>query len=331
MTCPWCDGPVRRIPRIIAAVALAAGVVTGGAASVGAAPSAKAAPCPTDGTAVRHVRYDKVAGVAADLLSLDVYPVATACPAPVVVWVHGGGWRTGDKRFQMVDKVAHWNTLGYTVVSVNYRLTDPAAVDPVRYPTHNEDVAAAVAWVHDTIARYGGDPDRIALLGHSAGAQIVASVTADPTYLDAHDLAPTDLRCVGPLDTEGFDVARMVGAGIPLYVEAFGTDPAALAEASPLTHVGAGAGIPPHLLVRRGTLGRQRIMQQYADALTAAQVPVTVIDGAGLTHGDVNRLIGTPGDTRMTPTVDSFLADCFAPPGRRPGPATTPTRAPRRA
>ena len=61
-------------------------------------------------------------------------------------------------------------------------------------------------------------------------------------------------------------------------------------------------------------------MQQYAGALTAAGVPVTVIDGAGLTHGDVNRLIGVAGDTRMTPGVDAFLADCLAP---RTGTGTT--------
>jgi acetyl esterase/lipase len=287
--------------------------------------AAKKTVCPTDGTPVRDVRYRKAKGADPKLVSVDVYPVATGCPAPVVVWVHGGGWRVGDKRFQMADKVAHWNGLGYTVVSVNYRLTDPAAAEPVRYPTHNEDVATAVAWVHDNIADYGGDPDRIALLGHSAGAQIVASVATDPTYLDAHDLAPSDLRCVAPLDTEGFDVARTAGSGNPIYVEAFGSEPATWTEASPLTHVRAGADIPPHLLVRRGTPGRQRIMQQYADALTAAGVPVTVIDGAGLTHNDVNRLIGAPGDTRMTPGVDAFLAKCLAPAGS--GSTSTTTRA----
>jgi len=320
---------MRRTRRTITAIAVAALVVAVVTPSADAAPRAKSAACPTAGTPVRDVRYEKAKGVDPRLLSVDVYPVATGCPSPVVVWVHGGGWRTGDKRLQMADKVAHWNALGYTVVSVNYRLTDPTAAEPVRYPTHNEDVAAAVAWVHDDIAQYGGDPDRIALLGHSAGAQIVASVATDPTYLDAHDLSPADLGCVGPIDTEGFDVARMVGAGVPLYIEAFGTDPAALTEASPLTHVRADADIPPHLLVRRGTPGRQRIMQQYADALATAGIPVTVIDGTGLTHGDVNRLIGAAGDTRMTPGVDAFLADCLAARGRANSPSTTTGTTPR--
>src|SRR5439155_313047 len=80
------------------------------------------------------------------------------------------------KRNQLTDKLRLWHDAGYTVVSVNYRLTDPATTATVRYPTHDEDVAAAVAWVHAHVARFGGDAERIALLGHSAGAQIVASI-----------------------------------------------------------------------------------------------------------------------------------------------------------
>ena len=299
---PWRGGRIATLVVILAAV-------TASGAETAAAEDRR---CPTDGTPTRNLRYDRVKGVDPDLLSVDVYPSATGCPSPVVVWVHGGGWRIGDKRHQMRDKVAHWNDLGYTVVSVNYRLTDPSAAEPVHYPTHNEDVAAAVAWVHENIKRYGGDPRRIALLGHSAGAQIVASVAADPRYLTAHDLAPSDLGCVAPLDTEGFDVARMGGSGVPIYLDAFGSDPAVWAEASPLTHVTTADDVPPHLLVRRGTAGRQRLLQQYADAVAATGAPVTVVDGTGLSHADVNTRIGAPGDTVMTPPLDAFLADCFA-------------------
>ena len=72
-------------------------------------------------------------------------------------------------------------------------------------PPRDEDVAAAVGWVHDHIRAYGGDPDRLALLGHSAGADIVANVADQPRYLASVGLAPADLDCAGPLDTEGFD------------------------------------------------------------------------------------------------------------------------------
>lgn len=268
--------------------------------------------CPNGGAPAHDVRYASVPGVDPNLLSLDIYPPATGCPAPVVVWVHGGGFRKGDKRFQMTDKVPFLNDLGYMVVSVNYRLTNPADAEPVRYPTHSEDVASAIAWIDRNIARYGGDPDQIAVIGHSAGAQIVATVATDPQLLGAHGLAPDDLACVAPLDTEGFDVARQVRLGIPIYVDTFGTDPTVLAVASPLTHVKAGTGIPPHLLVKRGSIGRQRLVDQYSAALTAAGIAVTVVDTTGLTHGGVNSRIGAPGDTVMTPPLTAFLADCFA-------------------
>ena len=275
-----------------------------------AAEAATKKACPKQPT--RNLQYRKVKGVEPRLLSVDVYPPKSGCPAPIVVWVHGGAWQVGDKSNQMANKVRLLNELGYVVVSVNYRLTDPAAADPVQYPTHAEDVAAAIAWVHDRIGKFGGDPERIALMGHSAGAQIVAYIATDPQFLAAHDLALDDLACVAPIDTEGFDVTRQGQRGTQLYLDAFGTDPETWAEASAINHVKAGAGIPPHLLVRRGTLPRQRQLEAYANALTAAGVPVKIVDARGLSHNQVNTQIGVPGDEVMTPAVTSFLAECFA-------------------
>ena len=265
------------LAALVGAVALAVLPTAAGAAAKKA--------CPKQPT--RDVQYRKVKGVDPKLLSVDLYPPKTGCPAPVVIWVHGGGWQIGDKSNQMTDKVKLLSELGYMVVSVNYRLTDPSATDPVQYPTHAEDVAAAIAWVHEKIQKFGGDPEQLALLGHSAGAQIVANVATDPQFLGAHDLALDDLACVAPLDTEGFDVTRQGQVGTQLYLDAFGTDPQVWAAASPITHVARGAGIPPHLLVRRGTLPRQRVMETYANALTAAGVPVTIVDARGLSHSQV--------------------------------------------
>ena len=144
------------------------------------------------------VAYDTIAGVDPNLLSLDVYPPSTAaCDAPIVMWVHGGGYQIGDKRNQMLDKVALFNDAGWILVSVNYRLTAPGAASSAQYPDHFHDVASAVAWVHDNIASYGGDPERIALLGHSAGADIVSNVATNPSYLQAVGLDLGSLRCAG--------------------------------------------------------------------------------------------------------------------------------------
>jgi acetyl esterase/lipase len=298
-----------RRPAPITVAAVLAAVIVGSVALPGTADAATKPRCPKQPT--RNVQYRRVEGVDPKLLSVDVFPPEGGCPAPVVVWVHGGGWQIGDKSNQMTDKVTLLNDLGYVVVSVNYRLTDPAADDPVQYPTHSEDVAAAVAWAHDRIGKYGGDPRRIALMGHSAGAQIVANVATDPQFLAAHDLALDDLACVAPLDTEGFDVTRQGQLGTQLYLDAFGTDPDVWADASAINDVTRGAGIPPHLLVRRGTLPRQRQLEAYANALIAAGIPVTIVDARGLSHNQVNSQIGAPGDTVMTPAVTAFLAECF--------------------
>ncbi len=264
--------------------------------------------CPESSAPLRDIAY------ASDDVHqrLDVYPASHGCPAPVVVWVHGGGWQRGDKRNQMDDKVRLWNAAGYTVVSVNYRLTDPTSATPVRFPTHDEDVAAAVAWVHDHIADHGGDPERIALLGHSTGAQITASIATDPSYLGAHGLGLDTLRCAGALDTEGYDVAAVARTGNALYRAAFGDDPATWTAASPIEHVTPGTGIPRFLVVERGTPARRRAAEAFVARLRAAGVPVTVVDAGSLTHAEVNSAVGRGGDAVVTPPLEKFLADCFA-------------------
>ena len=319
----------RRVALLLAApVALAMLAACGGGSSEGAEPSpaSTSAPttesrlppttaddaCPDGGAPVRDIAYASVPGAATRLTSLDLYPPATGCPAPVVMWVHGGGWQRGDKKNQVADKIRLFNDLGWVLVSVNYRLTDPSSAEPVVYPTHNEDVAAAVAWVHDNIARYGGDRDQIALLGHSAGAQIVASVGTDERYLGAHGLTLSNVRCVGALDTEGFDVSRAASRGLAIYRAAFGDDPATWADASPMQHIAMGKNTPAFLVVERGTPARRRVEHTFADALREAGVPVTVLDAGALTHAQVNAQIGARGDTVMTRPLTTFLTDCFA-------------------
>jgi acetyl esterase/lipase len=243
----------------------------------------------------RNVRYHHAPGVDPDLLSLDVYPVDDCGGNPVLIWVHGGGWRTGDKRNAMADKVRWAHENGWALISVNYRLTPPA-----RYPTHNRDVARAVAWVTQEIDAYGGDPDRLALLGHSAGAQIVASV----------GMGSDAVSCLVPIDTEGFDVARVIRGGgrkALLYRSVFGNHPRVWRAASPVhqTH----PDVAPTLLVRRGDRERRLQMAGFATALRADGVPVTVVPTPGYSHGDVNRLIGV--DDLLTPALEDFLAGCL--------------------
>lgn len=300
-------------------VALLAVVVLLGACSDEAPPAAEdtggtGTTCPAAGdqTDVPYVEDGD------PLQRLDLYlPDAVGCaPVPLVVWVHGGGWRTGDKANAMDPKVRLWNDAGWAVASVNYRLTDvraPAA-DQVVAPAHNEDVAAALAWLVTHRTELGVDRDRIALLGHSAGAGITAALAADPTYLAAHGLDPSALTCAAPLDTEGFDIEAVVAGGGPLaslYRSVFGTDPARWRELSPLAHVGD-APIPDLFLVRRGEAARRAQVDAFADAARRSGAEVTVIDLPGFSHADVNKRIGDPVDTDLTPALQELLTGCLS-------------------
>jgi acetyl esterase/lipase len=267
---------------------------------------------PGDRTSERDVAYREIAGVDPGLTSLDVYTFDDACDAPVVVWVHGGGYRTGDKANNVRDKVLLAREHGWVLVSVNYRLTRPGEPGSAQFPDHYDDVAAAFAWVHDHASEYGGDPSRLALLGHSAGADIVANVVTEPRYLEAHGLALRDVACAGPLDTEGFDKVNAGAGERRLWEAALGNNPRYATETSATLLVEPGVGIPPVIGVVRGTERRQRIERGFLDALRDAGIEATEIDARALSHQEVNTRIGAPGDDVMTPPLVAFLDTCFA-------------------
>jgi acetyl esterase/lipase len=115
---------------------------------------------------------------------LDVYAPAGAVRAPVVVFIYGGGWKDGDKgRYRFVG--AALASRGFVTVVPDYRVF-PA----VRFPAFLQDAAAAVAWTRAHACAYGGDPGRVFLMGHSAGAHIAAMLTLDRQWLDAVGLDP---------------------------------------------------------------------------------------------------------------------------------------------
>lgn len=133
-------------------------------------------------------------------LSLDVFrPAAgSASPAPVVVFLYGGSWRNGERDYYRFVGSA-LAARGVLVVIPDYRKA-PAAP----FPAFMDDAARAVAWARDHAAANGGDPKRLTVMGHSAGAHIAALLGTDAQYLQRVGMAPRDLHGViglaGPYD-----------------------------------------------------------------------------------------------------------------------------------
>jgi acetyl esterase/lipase len=247
-----------------------------------------------------------------DRLQAVDYWAGPARDAPLVVFVHGGGWKRGDKR--MMDgsaKLDHWRAQGYAVASVNYRLVPEATVEQ-----QAADVASAVAHLKARSGSLGFDPERIALVGHSAGAHLVALVGTDPAYLQGAGLSFSDIDGVVPLDGAAYDVAAQLTDGPRImhrtYREAFGTDPARHARLSPTLQAGA-PNVARFLILHVRRDDGERQSEALATALRqgGASAEVQAFAGTGLRgHAQINREMGDP-DYPATAALDRFLAGIF--------------------
>ncbi|HTK46732.1 MAG TPA: alpha/beta hydrolase [Gemmatimonadaceae bacterium] len=230
----------------------------------------------------------------------DVYIPAGARNAPVVFLVHGGGWRTGDKAGRAVveNKVAHWSRAGVIVVSVNYRLLPDA--DPLEQA---RDVARALAAAQTRLASWGGDPARVVLVGHSAGAHLVALLDADPALAASLGAKPWIGTII--LDSAVLDVPPFMShPHLPLYTHAFGSDTALWRAASPYDHLHA--GMTPMLVV----CSSQRRESCPASMRFVAKAKQFGVRAEVLTqaksHREINEQLGIAGP--YTDAVDRFLS-----------------------
>jgi acetyl esterase/lipase len=239
------------------------------------------------------------------LQSLDVYAPRSGSGRPILVYVHGGGWRKGDKA-QVGLKPRAFADKGFVFVSVNYRL-----VPAVTYKEQADDVARAIAWIHARAEKYDGDPGRIFLMGHSAGAQLVALVGTDERYLKAAGLPLSTLKGVIPLDGAAYDVSQRIAQGTPkeqpLFEEVFGKDRASQTEASAASHAARGKGIPSFLIFYVAGRDVARVQSEsLGKVLGDAGVPAKVVPAEGKTHASLNDDLGKPDDV-PTRVVFDFL------------------------
>ena len=259
------------------------------------------------------IQYNNSITINTNLVSLDVYgllPVSSL--RPVIIWVHGGAWAIGDKSNSLSNKLSLFNQLQYVFVSVNYRLS-PAIVstDPnrIKFPTHNNDVADAVKWVIDNIASYGGDNNKIVLLGHSAGAHLVSLTGSSQQFLPARGIALNKIKGIASIDTEGYDVPSQSGEVI--YQNAFGTDYTIQMQASPIYNLAAGNSYPKFFVAKRGSASRIAFANNFITKLQSVGVQVSQVDGSQYDHEGINDAIGNPNDTVITPALKLFLTSCF--------------------
>lgn len=238
------------------------------------------------------------AGVPASALSLDYFAAPGSKKAPLVVFVHGGGWQIGDKRGGEHGHPQALNAAGYAYASVNYRLLQYGPPDVAA-----SDIAAAIAFLRAHANEYGFDPDRIALMGHSAGAHLAALVGLDSRYL-ATSVPRTAIRSLVLLDGAGYDIPRQVAVGdnSDLYTKVFGNDGAYWKRMSPITYA-AGPGAPATIL--------HYIEGRAASKMQAEGLAAAILRGGGIaqtheakgeTHSSINRGFGEAGDdtTRLT-------------------------------
>jgi len=238
---------------------------------------------------------------------IDVYasnaPIANA---PIIAMVHGGGWRHGDKSYSRVvdNKVAHWVNQGFIFVSINYRMLPDADV-----PTQAGDVAAAIAYIQHHASLWGGNAQQLIVMGHSAGAHLVALLSANPAIGAAKELAPWKGTVV--LDSAAMNVpAVMERRHLGLYDDAFGLNENYWRSNSPIHNLTKQA-IPMMLVC--STKRRDKPCDQASEfAAQAAQfgIPVT-INPQNRTHGEINSELGERGT--YTQAVDDFIRSRLAP------------------
>jgi acetyl esterase/lipase len=244
---------------------------------------------------------------------LDVYSPQDAKNLPVVFWIHGGGWQGGDKADVQVKPRAFTNK-GFVFVSTNYRL-----LPSVDMATIVRDVAKSIHWVHDHIADFGGDPKRLLIMGHSAGAQLAALICTDERYLKAEGLSLAITKACVPVDGDTYDVPAMIETaetrwrvhGLPRpkfgHREKFGDDPAKHRDFSAVTHVAKDKGIPPFFILHVAAhpdTSAQAV--RLGNVLKDAGLPATVFAAKDTNHTKVNADLGNPDDP-ATKALFEFL------------------------
>lgn len=239
---------------------------------------------------------------------LDVWapagPAEKGTTRPVLIWWHGGGWVKGDRDAYAFAGRA-FASRGFVVVIPDYR-----KVPAVRFPAFLQDGAEAVRWTRDRVAQFGGDPDRIAFAGHSAGAHTAVMLALDRRWLEAVGVEPGLVKAAiglsGPYDFYPFDKERSIDA-MSYWPRPLETQPIHFARAD----------APPLMLVTStaDTQVRPKNANNLAAKLESLGAPVVLKNHIGLSHEDVVMALSKPFRGKA-PVLDDSVAFLAASEGR---------------
>ena len=250
---------------------------------------------------------------------LDIYTTEGGAKgiAPVMFWIHGGGWQVGDKR-DVALKPKVLTERGFVFVSTNYRLLPDVEMDVLI-----RDVAKSLGWVHRNIAKYGGDPKRIFVGGHSAGAQLAALICTDDRYLREEGVSFTVLKGCVPVDGDTYDIPKIIMTaeyrralyGGEMFTfghrQKFGNDPEKHVDFSAVTHVAKNKGIPPFLILYfTGNPNTTVQARRLESVLRGADIPVTAYGKRDSNHSRLNNDLGKledPATVRFYEFLDPLV------------------------
>ena len=241
---------------------------------------------------------------------MDVYLPPTVSGSahqalPIIMMVHGGAWKTGSKNAAHVvqNKVAHWLPKGFVFVSVNYRmLPDTLPLQQVA------DVADALAAVQQKAGSWGADAGNLILMGHSAGAHLVALLASSPAIAAAHKLTPW-LGTIA-LDSAAYDIDKVMSARhYRFYDQAFGQDAQVWRAASPFWQLTQATA--PLMAVCSSSRPDHPCLQAQAYVSKAQSLGTrAVLLPQPMSHGEINEQLGLEND--YTRAVDHFIGSLDA-------------------
>ncbi len=236
---------------------------------------------------------------------LDIYTPSPPAdgPLPVMFWIHGGGWQVGNKS-DVALKPKALTERGFVFVSTNYRLIPEVTMDVLI-----QDVAASLGWVHRNISKHGGDPSRIFVGGHSAGAQLAALICIDDRYLGQQGVSFDVLKGCVPVDGDTYDIPKIIMTaehrqalyGGKMFTfghrQKFGNDPEKHVDFSAVTHVAKGKGIPPFLILYfSGNPDTRSQARRLESVLKENNIQAKAYGKRDSNHSRLNNDLGKPDD-----------------------------------